>query len=32
MNLHEVANEIGQRLLKLFLPDADGRRPASAPK
>ncbi len=27
MNLDQVANEIGQRLLKLFLPDADGRRP-----
>ena len=27
MNLDQVADEFGQRLLKLFLPDADGRRP-----
>jgi hypothetical protein len=27
MNLDQVAHEIGNRLLKLFLPDAAGRRP-----
>jgi Glycosyl hydrolase family 63 C-terminal domain len=27
MNLDQVAHEIGNRLLKLFLPDGDGRRP-----
>jgi hypothetical protein len=27
MNLDQVAHELGKRLLNLFLPDADGRRP-----
>ena len=27
MNLKEVADEIRNRLISLFLPDADGRRP-----
>jgi hypothetical protein len=31
MNLWEVASELSRRVIKLFLADADGRRPASGP-